>query len=209
MVHIELISVQSIFVAGCYPVLPLQQLDGMHVLGSNVCACAGIPCHTPFKVHSNAECIWPVFFEVMHVIQPTVTTSNMHGERGVQEAIVVATSERDGLDANLADAMRELQESAGNRTQVEAERAMMRQELEDAQSKVAALLQAKTAAEDKALAFEGQMEALQVCSHFALCVVLPMDPEIHSPMWVCVCNVASMCNRCGCWGNHVCTLAGD
>lgn len=76
----------------------------------------------------------------------------------------MATSERDGLDSSLADAMKELEQSAGNRTQVEAEREAMNAEKEELEAKVAALAHAKNAAEDKALALEGQMEALQVCS---------------------------------------------
>jgi chromosome segregation ATPase len=85
-----------------------------------------------------------------------------HVARRVQEAIVVATAERDGLDASLAAAMKELEESAGNRSQVEAEWARMNAEKEELQAQVSALSHAKAVAEEKALALEGQMEALQV-----------------------------------------------
>lgn len=91
----------------------------------------------------------------------------------VQEALVVATTERDGLDTSLAEALKELEESAGKRSEVEAaveaERATMREEnetlraeKEELGAKLSAQSHATTAAEEKALALEAQMEALQV-----------------------------------------------
>ena len=90
----------------------------------------------------------------------------------LQAAIVAATTERDALDAELVAARQELEQSAGSRSQVEAEREAMLAETEELEAKIAALDHAKNAAEDKALAIEGQMEALQACS----CVASAIRP---------------------------------
>jgi chromosome segregation ATPase len=81
----------------------------------------------------------------------------------VQDAIVVATTERDNLDAHLAATLKELEQSAGNRQQVDEELAMLAARNKELEAEHEAIEHAKRAAEDKVIALESQMEALQVC----------------------------------------------
>ena len=96
---------------------------------------------------------------------------------------MVATEERDKLDARLAAVMKELDESDGARRQVQEQQAQMLSERADYEEKIAALTQSKAAAEDMAMALEGQMEALQVCASGPCTGACP-----NSPTSLCMIN---------------------
>lgn len=97
-----------------------------------------------------------------------------------QEAIQAATSERDALDASLADTMKELEASAGSRSQVEAEISALERAFQDAGERAQAATAAAASAEDRATTLEAQMEALQV-QHMLICMhaVAPPGPQLR------------------------------